>query len=98
MEKPIASSPDSATNNAYVVALKVMVLGSPTVGGSAGYFKNGMKYSTAHIMPANMRAFLMSLLPGSDFFEYANTRPSNAPVEAPSIAPATIDPCFCHIL
>src|SRR5574337_489565 len=98
MANPIAANPDSATNNAYVEARRAMVSGSPTVGGFAGYFKNGMKYSTAHIMPASIRAFLISLFPGRDFLEYANTSPNSAPVDAPRIAPATIEPCFCHIL
>ena len=71
---------------------------SPTVGGFAGYFKNGIVNKTSHIIPAKTRVFLKLFSFGNDFLEYANTIPNNAPIDVPRIVAAKICPPFCHDL
>ena len=76
----------------------MIVFGSPTVGGLAGYFKKGIKNNVAHNMPARTSDFRKSFPPGRLLLEYAKITPNNAPVARPSTPPDTTLPSFCHNL
>ena len=75
--------------------LWLMVFGSPTVGGFAGYLSAETKNTTNQITPANTIAFF-TLEPGRIFLANTNTIPNNAPYDIPNIVPATISPPFCQ--
>ena len=85
-----------AINDKYKIPRSMTVSPSPTVGGFAGYFKNGIVNNTSHIIPAKTRVFLRLFSLGNDFLEYANTIPNNEPIDAPKIVAARTWPPFCH--
>ncbi len=75
-----------------------MVSGSPTVGGFAGYFANGITYSVAHMISDNTSAFFTKFLLGNTCLDRPNTIPNSAPIAVPSMVPAKTSPPFCQTL
>ena len=81
-------NPEIAINDTKRIPRIMTVSASPTVGGFAGYFKNGITKIVNHIKPERTSIFLTLLPSGNALRTKRNTIPTNAAIDVPRIAPA----------